>query len=61
LFSTGRVLFKLGVVGEIVVLLVVFPTKWKFCGLMFEWRKSVNPPCGYILEIPFNTFIRNRN
>jgi len=46
----SRVLFKLGAVGEIVVLLVVFPTKWKFSGLPFDWRKLVNPPGGYILK-----------
>jgi hypothetical protein len=61
LLSTGRVLFKLGAVGEIVAWLLVLPTKWKFSGLPFDWRKLVNPPGGYILKIPMNTFIGTRN
>jgi len=50
LIPTGRVLFKFGAVREIVVLLVVLPTKWKFSELPFDSRKLVNPPGGYILK-----------
>jgi hypothetical protein len=51
------ILFKLGAVGEGVVLLLVLPTKWKLSGLLSDWSKPVNPPGGYILKIPLNTFI----
>jgi hypothetical protein len=50
LLSPGGVPLKLGVVGEILVVLVVLPTKWKFSGLLFDYRKLVNPSSGYILK-----------
>jgi hypothetical protein len=48
--STGRLLFKLGVVGELAVWLLVLPTKWKFSGVVFDCSKLENPPGGYILK-----------
>ena len=49
-FHQAGVPLKLGLVGEILVVLVVLTTKWKFSGLLFDWRKLVNPPGGYILK-----------
>ena len=34
-FHQAGVPLKLGLVGEILVVLVVLPTKWKFSGLLF--------------------------
>jgi hypothetical protein len=48
--STGRLLLKLGVVGELAASLLVLPTKWKFSGVVFDCSKLVNPPGGYILK-----------
>jgi hypothetical protein len=50
LLSFGGVPPELGAVGKILVVLVVLPTRWKFSGLVFDGRKLVNPPGGYILK-----------